>query len=134
MSNILFQAHSGWRYVVIIVAVLVLIKYLIGWLGNRQWSSIDQKLGMAFPIVIDIQWTLGLVLWLTGLSTWFMGRNVTSWEHLVTMTLALIVAHVGWARVKKTDDAATKFRTGFLFFLVASLLVGLGVMRITSMS
>ena len=92
MSNILFQAHSGWRYVVIVVAILVLIKYLIGWLGKGQWSTFDQRLGMAFPITIDIQWLLGIVLWLTGLSSWFLGRNVTSWEHLVTMTLALIVA------------------------------------------
>jgi len=131
MIPILFQAHSGWRYLVLLVAVVAVVKLLIGWVSNGKWSSLDQRLGMALPIILDIQLLLGLVLFLMAPSAWFSGRNVSVGEHLGTMLLAIIAAHVAWARVKKNESSAAKFQIGTLGFAIAGLLVAVGVARIT---
>ena len=53
------------------------------------------------------------------------------WEHMVTMLLALGAAHAFWSRVKKSNTDADKFRNGAIGFIVAGLLVAIGVARIT---
>lgn len=130
MTNVLFQAHSGWRYIVILVVVLAIVKLLIGWLGNGKWGSLDQRLGSALPIVLDIQLLLGLVLYLMDTSIRFLGR-VSVGEHFGTMLLAVIAAHIAWARVKKNESSAAKFQIGTIGFAIAGLLVAVGVARIT---
>jgi len=131
LINILFQAHSGWRYIVILVAVLAIVKLLIGWLSNGKWSSLDQRLGIALPIVLDIQLLQGLVLYLMAPSAWFLGQNVGVAEHFGTMVLAIIAAHIAWARVKKNESSAAKFQIGTIGFAIAGLLMAVGVARIT---
>jgi len=130
--NALFMAHSGWRYLVLLVVIIAILKFLVGWFGKQSWSKFDQTLGAMTPIVIDIQWLLGIVLWLMAPAAWFAGRGtVTFPEHAGTMTLALIAAHIGWARAKRADDATSKFKSAAIGFLIAGLLVGMGVGRIT---
>lgn len=131
MINFMFQAHSGWRYIVILVAVVTIVKLLIGWVSNGKWAQLDQRLGMALPIVMDIQLLLGLVLYLMAPSAWFVGRHIGASEHFGTMVLAIIAAHITWSRVKKSTVDAAKFRIGTIGFAIAGLLVGLGVLRIT---
>jgi len=129
-TSLLFYTHSGWRYIVILVLVLALLKLLIGWLGGQRWSRLDQILGAATPIVIDIQWLLGIILWIMKQS-WSGSSALVSWEHPITMTLALIAAHIGWSRAKRATVDKAKFSTAFLGFLIAGLLVSVGVARIT---
>ena len=69
MGNFLLQFHSGWRYIVIVVLVVAIAKLLIGWLTNGKWSKLDQGLGAATPLIVDIQMLLGLVLLFTGYRT-----------------------------------------------------------------
>ena len=131
MINFLYEAHSGWRYLVLAVVVIAVLKLLIGWLSRANWSRFDQGLGAATPIVMDVQLLLGLVLYLLAPAAWFVGKNVSFGEHFGTMLVAIIVAHVAWSRVKKNTDSAAKFQIGAVGFAVAGLLVGVGVARIT---
>lgn len=131
MVNMLFYTHSGWRYIVILVLVVAILKLLIGWFGKQSWSRFDHILGVMTPIVIDIQWLLGIVLWVMAPTAWFIARNVTFWEHIVTMTLAIVAGHIGWARAKRATEDNTKFQAASIGFLIAGLLVGVGVARIT---
>lgn len=129
-TKILFEAHSGWRYLIILVLVLALLKFLIGLLGTQRWAKVDQVLGAMTPIMIDIQWLLGIILWIVE-QRWFGNDPLASWEHPVTMTLALIAGHSTWTRVKRAAGDAAKFRIAFLGFLITALLIALGVARIT---
>lgn len=132
MERMLFYTHSGLRYIVILVVVLTLIKLLTGLVGNGRWGKLDQVLGAATPIVFDIQLLLGIILWIVQ-QRWNGALPLASWEHPVTMILAIAVAHVTWSRTKKSSEDMAKFRTAFVGFLVAGLLMGLGVARITQM-
>lgn len=129
-STFLFQAHSGWRYIVILVIVVALLKLLIGLVAKQRWTRLDQIFGAATPIVIDIQWLLGIILWIVE-QRWTGGDPLRSWEHPTTMTLVLIVAHVGWSRAKRAPHDSAKFRAAFIGFLIAALLIGVGVARVT---
>ena len=132
--TILYAAHSGWRYIVLLVAALAIIKLLIGWLMKGQWQKLDQGLGAAFPIVMDIQLLMGLILFgasLAGIAgSWRRSLGMRG-EHLVIMLLAVIVAHIAWARVKKSADDSAKFQIGAIGFLIAGILLTVGVARIT---
>ncbi len=130
--NALFMAHSGWRYIVLVVVIVAILKYLIGWLSKGSWSKFDQILGTMTPIVIDIQWLLGIVLWLMAPAAWFAGRGTVNFaEHAGTMTLALVAAHIGWVRAKRAGNDTSKFKAAAIGFLIAGLLIGMGVGRIT---
>jgi hypothetical protein len=132
LMNILFllQAHSGWRYIIILILVLALLKLLIGLVAKQRWSRLDQILGAATPIVIDIQWLLGILLWIVE-QRWTGADPMRSWEHPFIMTLALIAAHIGWSRAKRAPTDSAKFQSAFVGFLIAALLIGVGVARIT---
>ena len=127
MTSMIFYTHSGWRYIVILVLVVAIAMMLFGWLGKRKWGTWDQRIGMITPIVLDIQWLLGLILW----TTWPARMHSNVLEHMTTMTLALIAAHIGWSRAKKATTDEGKFRIAAIAYIGAGLLVGLGVARIT---
>ena len=129
MNVLLLYAHSGWRYVVIFVTLLALVKFAIGWLGRTPWTAWDQRLGQAVPIVFDIQLLLGLVLWIMT-AAWQMAAR-QAWEHPVTMLLAVVAAHGAWLLAKRADSPARQFRAAFLGYLVAAAILGVGVWRIT---
>ena len=131
MAQGLLYAHSGWRYIVLLVLVIAIVKMVLGWLGKGTWSKLDQQLGMITPIVIDVQWLLGIVLWLMAPAAWFVARNASFAEHIGTMTLALIAGHIGWSRAKRATVAVDHFRNDAIGFIIAGLLVGLSVARIT---
>lgn len=129
-TTIILRTHSDFRYLVIAVVVLALLKLLIGMISGSRWGKLDQILGAAFPIVFDIQLLFGIVLWIVE-QRWTGAVPLQSWEHPVTMILAIIAAHITWSRAKKQTVDANKFRTAFVGFLVAGLLMALGVARIT---
>ncbi|MBW7886027.1 MAG: hypothetical protein H3C34_26040 [Caldilineaceae bacterium] len=130
MVPFLFSAHSGWRYVVIAVTLVALAKYLYGRFGNGQWGDWDRRLGLTVPTVFDIQLLLGLVLWIAA-SGWTLAAS-KAWEHPVTMIIAVIITHLTWRRVKGEADDPARFRTALVGYLIAAIVMGLGVWRITS--
>lgn len=130
IQRILFEAHSGWRYIVILVGIAAFVKLLIGLIGNGRWSRLDQQLGAAFPIVLDIQLLLGIVLWIVE-QRWTGADALRSWEHPVTMILVVAAAHITWTRVKANPVDAAKYRTGVIGYAIAGILLTIGILRIT---
>ncbi len=125
--NILFMAHSGLRWLVLFVAVIAIIKYLIGWLQGGQYKGMDRGLMAAFSGLMDLQSLLGVILlvWsgLTG-----VGFPFFRIAHGLIMVAAAVVAHLS-RRWKNADDA-TRFRND-LFLIVGSLilvLIGISIL------
>jgi hypothetical protein len=123
--------HSGWRWLVVLVGALAILKLLLGVVSRGKWSKLDQALGAATPIMLDVQWLLGIVIYIMG--QWYANpAAVAGAEHPTTMTLALIAAHIGWSRAKQASDDGAKFRNALLGFVVAGVLIALGIWRVTS--
>lgn len=125
--NILFMAHSGLRWLVLLVAVLAIIKYLLGWLQRGRYTGMDRGLMAAFSGLLDLQSLLGIILLIwSGLAG--VGFPFFRIAHGLVMVTAVVVAHMS-RRWKNADDA-TRFRN-HLFLIVGSLilvLIGISIL------
>ena len=129
MYGMLKMSHDGWRWLVILIGVIFLVKMLLGLVQKGKWSKLDRQLGMFTTIAVDIQVLFGLIIWCMG-SWGQVPASVPGAEHPVTMLIALTVMHIGWARAKKASTDAGKFQQALIWFAVAALLVALGIVRV----
>ena len=134
MYPIFLTLHNIVRWLVVIAAVLVLVRMYGGLLGRRSWTPADDRAGMLYTMLLDIQALLGIILYvfLSPTTTAFLtGQTGMSnplaryfgVEHVFLMVIALVVAHVGRSLAKKGATAAWKFRRGAIFFTVSVLLL-----------
>ena len=120
----LMTIHGEVRWLVAILAVVVIIKFAIGWLGRRNYTSLDRSLLTAYTILLDINVLLGIILlFFNG------GINGPRLEHAGTMLLAVIAAHMT-AMWRRSTDSPTKFRNQLLLVALSLLLVFFGVIRL----
>lgn len=131
MTNFLFMAHSGWRYVVLLALLIGIIKYGIGWFGKGKWSSFDGTLARVTPIILDVQWLFGIILYIM-LSSWQSSLPGVAYWHPLCMTLAVVAVHFFFLRAKSATTDADRFQSAFLGSLVSFLLVALGVYFVLS--
>ena len=122
--GMLITIHGEVRWLVVLAALIVIIKFLIGWLGKREYTSLDQKLLMVFTILLDINVLLGLIILFFGGG--FTGPRL---EHATTMILAAIAAHMT-AIWRRSTDSSLKFRNQLLMVVLAVILVIFGVIRL----
>jgi len=127
--EILKSAHSGWRYLVIILLLVAFINALMGYLGRKPYTEGNRKLNVFALISAHIQLVLGLLLYF--MHDWYKGEMSVAiqryWkmEHIAMMLIAIILITIGNAKSKKVDSALMKHRTIFVFF-------GLGLLLITA--
>ena len=117
--NILLMAHSGLRWLVLLVAAVAIVKFALGWLKGGEFKGMDRGLASAFSGLMDLQALLGIVflLWngFTG-----SGFPLFRIEHGTIMILAAVVGHLPsrW----KNAASKTRFRNS-LFAIVGSVLL-----------
>lgn len=122
-------AHSHFRWIVLLVAVIAVAKFAIGWLRGSEFKGMDRGLAAAFSGAMDLQATLGIIvlIWL-GLTPSGGGFSMVRIEHGTTMLIAAILGHLP-ARWKNAADSV-RFRNTLFCILGALLLVYVGVMRL----
>ncbi|RZJ85017.1 MAG: cytochrome B [Chryseobacterium sp.] len=130
MYQILRSAHSGWRYIVLILLVLALIQALAGWFGKKTYTEGNRKINVFALIVTHIQILIGLALYFmsplveAGIRYWKM-------EHIGMMIFAAILVTVGNARSKRGDDPAAKHRTIAIYFGLALIVIIAAILAMT---
>jgi uncharacterized membrane protein YecN with MAPEG domain len=121
---LVLQAHSIVRWLIVIIGVLTVIKFAIGWFGNRSFDNTDRGLSSGYSGLMDLQALLGLTYFLWS---GFAGAGFPRfrWEHMGVMLVAVAVAHLPSMRKKATGRA--KYVNGLIAVLGSLLLIGLGV-------
>ncbi len=123
MMTGLLHLHSAVRWVVVLIAVALLVKLVIGVATKAPFDTQTARLLRAFTIGFSIQWFLGLVLIAVA------GFNVPyRIEHAVTMTIALVFAHMT-AMFKRAPDSRRTLMT-LIFVVIALVLVYVGIARL----
>ncbi len=123
MYNFIFQAHSGWRWIVLLIVVITTLKVLIGWLASQNWSRLDSNLIRLSNIALAIQVLLGIILYVLFLS---QGRdNVVAFtgSHVVPALLSLGGVGFALARSRKVQGAKNKFKFASIGMLIAIILI-----------
>jgi nitrogen fixation/metabolism regulation signal transduction histidine kinase len=85
--NLLFQAHSGLRYLVLLAGLVALAYFVSGLVTKRPVGKGVRVLGAIFAGLLDLQMLLGLIMVAMGR---YYPRLI---GHIVTMVLAIAVTH-----------------------------------------
>ncbi|HEX4945645.1 MAG TPA: hypothetical protein VFZ34_03130 [Blastocatellia bacterium] len=121
--NFLLKTHQHFRWIVVLVAIIALVGFLVTWMQKKD-SKLDRTLMAIFLGCLDLQWLLGLILFIWVATT--SGLSRLHWEHAVTLTLALVVGHLS----AKWKQAPTAVRArNYLFILlgvIVLIVVGVG--------
>lgn len=121
--DILIFIHSIIRWLIVIVGLIALVKFLFGWLAKKSFQPMDKGLMSGFVGLIDLQAAVGLILFIWGIVQSGLVRYRA--EHAFTMILALILAHLS-LRWKNADDT-TKFRNYALIIIGVFVLIYAGI-------
>lgn len=134
MYAFLLPLHNIVRWLVVAAALFAVIRAFAGWLGKKNWTALDDKAGVWFASIMDVQLLLGLILYFISplLQTAFqnfggaMGNTMMRFfavEHIFLMIVAVVLAHVGRALSKKAVEPAKKHRLAAIFFGLAILAI-----------
>ena len=136
--SIFKAAHSGMRYVVLLLIVLALIQALAGWFGGKNYTEGNRKLNLFAMISAHVQLLLGLVLYLVRPLVQIsniggaMKNDVTRYwtvEHAVMMILALVLITIGHSRTKKATQPTDKHRAVAIFYGLGAIVVIIAILQ-----
>ncbi|MBI5035116.1 MAG: hypothetical protein HZB51_31715 [Chloroflexi bacterium] len=118
--GIVLMLHSLLRFVILVVAIVGLLKALVGLARGSAADKFDQMLAAAFVGSYDLQALLGmLVIFLGGL---------TEPIHPVVMFVGIVAAHGLQMMTKRAEGQQAKIYRLLLFIVpLAIILFGLAV-------
>lgn len=134
--EILQYLHSYLRWVVLALALVVIVKSLMGWLSSKPYEKLDNTLSASFLGTLHLQLILGLLLYFIGdkglslITNNGMGEvmkdaDLRFWavEHITTMIIAVVIATIGRSRSKRAAEAVGKHRQVVIFYGIALILI-----------
>jgi hypothetical protein len=131
--------HSWLRWIVLLLALVVLLRALQGWWSGRIWSSLDEQLHVALTGAVDLQFLIGLLLylWLSPLPrAFYQGLSASTkepilrfygLEHFIGMLVAVAVIHIGRKRSQKAPLVSARHRRVFTWTLAALLVMAASI-------
>jgi len=122
---IILLIHSIIRWLIVLIGVIALVKFAVGWLRGGAFKGMDRGLISGFNGLMDLQVTLGLVLLFWSGFVDGAGFPRYRLEHMGVMILAAIRGHLQM-RWKNSPDKI-HFRNSFFVILVVLALIYIGV-------
>jgi hypothetical protein len=125
MYNFFLMAHSGWRWLVLILVVIATIKMLVGWLGKQPWRNLDGTLIRVTHIVVAVQVALGIILYILFLMNGAPGYSsigAFTGSHVVPALLAYGGVLFATLRSKRGSDT-DKFKFAFIGLIIAIIMI-----------
>ncbi len=137
MTTGMLHLHSILRYLILLVALWAIFKSMSGMGGGKAFTKSDQKPGLFYMILMDVQLLVGLILYFSGsfglnsIKQLGMGEvmknSVTRFfaiEHTLGMIIALVLVHIGYAATKKAElSDQKKFKKSFWMYLIALIVI-----------
>lgn len=132
-STVLFL-HNSFRWAILAVGIYALFRAITGILAKGGWLPADDKARRLFPIALDIQVVLGVVLMFVSPVAQNAFSNMANAmrtreirlaviEHPFIAIAALALAHVGSVKIRKLKDSREKFKAILLYYGLALLLL-----------
>jgi hypothetical protein len=125
--SFLLTIHSLVRWLIVLLALTAIVKLALGWRKGQAFDKMAAGLVSGYTGLLDLQLLLGLMYFLlTGFGG--LGFPAYRWEHFITMTVAIVIAHLS-AIWKKADDQ-TRYRNTLLVVLLSLLIIFVGIIPI----
>ena len=130
MYNGLLHAHSGLRWIALLLLVITVVVSFMKWRSKSETlASGDASIFKFNTIFIHLQLLLGLALLFMkdGLFVdGWMGKALNRFyalEHPLMMIIAVVLVTIGGAKMKRKTDGPSKYKTIFIFNLIALLII-----------
>lgn len=118
--EMLFAAHSGVRYLVLLIGLIALAWFAWGKAAGRPFARPASVMLAAFVGILDLQALLGVALLIGG------HRPPGIWGHVALMAAAVTFAHV----LKKRAAHGAGYGAPLLAVAVALALIVVGILSI----
>jgi len=115
--------HSIMRWVIVVVGLFALVKFLVGWGRKSEITKMDRGLSAGFSGLIDLQVTLGFIVFFWNGLVDGAGFPFHRIEHMITMLVAAVLGHLP-AILKKAEN---KYAVAFYGVMGALIVIVLGV-------
>jgi hypothetical protein len=127
---IIKELHSGFRYIVFILVLVAIIQSLLGWFGQKPYTSLNRKINLFALISAHTQLLIGIVLFfispLVAFNSDTMKNDVTRYftvEHWVGMIIAIVLITIGHSKSKKIILPESKHRIVAIYYIIAFLII-----------
>lgn len=128
MYSGIVHAHSGLRWLVLVLLVAAVFTALGRWQGRNSFTEGNRKLYLFTLIAVHTQFLLGLILLFISPKVNFSMMSdklyrFFSVEHTTGMLIAIVLITIGYSRSKRADSDTKKHRLVGIFFGVGLLLI-----------
>jgi hypothetical protein len=138
MYQTLLIAHSYIRWFVLISLFTAIYRSCKGYFSNSEFSKIDNSIRHWTATVAHIQLLVGIIIYTQSpIVKYFWGNFKEASQyleniffgliHLIFMLTAIIVITIGSALAKRKQGDREKFKTMFIWFSVALLIIFLAI-------
>lgn len=132
----LFHGHSGLRYLVLVLLLVVIVRSVAGFLRNKPFSQLDNALSLGLLITTHIQFLLGLILYFVSSNVKFNENTMKDgvlryWavEHLVGMLIAVVLITIARSTAKRMTESLAKHKRLAIFNSIALLIIIATIMQ-----
>ena len=135
LYSVFVTLHSILRWLVVLAALFAIIRASTGISFKRGWMQMDNRAGVWFTSLLDLQVLIGIILYffLSPTTTIAlqnfgaaMGNAATRFfaiEHVLGMLVAVVVAHVGRSLVRRAPAPIQKHRRAAIWIALSLLIV-----------
>jgi hypothetical protein len=130
--------HSWLRWAVLLTALVAWLRAVGGKTARRPWTPQDELWGLLLTVSVDLQFVVGLVLYILSPITRISFQNFAAamqinaarfftLEHVIGMIAAIALVHVGRVKIRKAADADRKHRLAMLLYGIAFVLMVISI-------
>jgi hypothetical protein len=134
MYLFLLALHSLTRWLVLVAILVVLYRSYRGWLGNRSYSALDDRIRHVAATILHIQLTIGLWLYIISpVTDYFLHHfkeamhlreiRFFGMEHSFMMLTGIVLITIGSAKAKRQQTHTSKFKTQAIWFTIGLLVI-----------
>ncbi len=134
LNQILLSLHNIFRWIVLIIGIVLVVRSFLGWSGKKEYQSQDKKMTQAYAGIFDLQILLGIILFFTrnwgsilindpGEVMKTSALRFFAVEHWLLMIVAAIIIHIGSAQIKKTGESLKKYKRAAIWFTISLILI-----------
>ncbi|MCC7331347.1 MAG: hypothetical protein IT232_01955 [Flavobacteriales bacterium] len=130
MYNGMLHAHSGFRWLVIAILVIAIVKSLIGLLGKKEYDKTDNLIALLLLSFTHLQLIFGIIMYMVSPKIIGMGEAMKNpelrfWvvEHGFSMLIAIALITIGRVVSKKAATSEIKFKKSVMYYSLAFILI-----------
>ncbi|HLW39712.1 MAG TPA: hypothetical protein VKX31_04920 [Brumimicrobium sp.] len=129
----LIAAHSGLRYIVLLLLVIAVVNALLN-LKSGKFSKKDKLINLFAMVVLHIQLLLGLALYFISPKVKFgsdtMSESIFRFftvEHLLLMLIGIILVTLGYSKSKRQEDLTRKHQLVLRYYGLGLIIIFLAI-------